>query len=58
MQVNITLVLLHGGQPVTYTSRSLSDTEIRYTKIEKEMLVISFGLEKFHHYTYVRILTQ
>ncbi len=47
-------VLLQEGKPVAYASRSLSDAERRYAQIEKEMLAIAFGLEKFHHYTFGR----
>ena len=39
---------------MAYASRTLTETEKRYTQIEKEMLAVSFGLEKFHHYTYWR----
>lgn len=42
------------GKPVAYASRSLSDTERKYAQIEKEMLGVLYGLEKFHHYTYGR----
>ena len=35
-------------------SRTLTETERRYAKIEKEMLAIVFSLEKFHQYTYGR----
>ena len=47
-------VLLQDGRPVAYKSRALSPTEVRYATIEKEMLAIVWGLEKFHQYTYGR----
>ena len=47
-------VLMQGGQPIAYASRSLSETEARYSQIEREMLAVVYGLEKFHHYTYAR----
>ena len=46
--------LLQDGKPVAFASRSLSETEQRYAPIEKEMLAVVYGLEKFHHYTYGR----
>lgn len=47
-------VLMQDGRPIAYASRSLSQTETRYSQIEKEMLAVVYGLEKFHHYTYAR----
>jgi len=47
-------VLRQEGQPVSYASRMLTDTERRYAQIEKEMLALLFGLEKLHHYTFGR----
>ena len=48
--------LQQDGRPVGYASRMLTGTEQRYAQIEKEMLAVTFGLEKFHHYTYGRRL--
>jgi transposase InsO family protein len=50
-------VLKQDDRPVAYASRTLTDTERNYAQIEKEMLAITYGLEKFHHYTYGRNLT-
>ena len=44
--------LMQGGQPIQYASRALTDTEKRYSEIEKAMLSIVFGLTRFHTYTY------
>ena len=46
--------MFQGGRPIAYASRSLTETERRYAQIEKEMLAVTYGLEKFHHYTYGR----
>ena len=48
---------MQGGQPIQYASRALTDTEKRYSQIEKEMLSIVFGLTRFHTYTYGRKAT-
>ena len=49
--------LMQGGQPIHYASRALTDTERRYSQIEKEMLSIVYGLTRFHTYTYGRKVT-
>ena len=41
-------VLTQNGQPLAFASRALSDTKTRYAQIEKELLSVVFGLEKFH----------
>ena len=47
-------VMLQDGCPVAYGSRTLTDTETRYSIMEKEMLAIVFALEKWHQFTYGR----
>ena len=39
---------------VAYPRRALSETEKRYAQIEKELLSVVFGLQKFDHYVYGR----
>ena len=46
--------LLQDNQPVAYASRSLTPTEVQYAQIEKEMLSIVFGMERFESYLYGR----
>ena len=46
--------LLQDQGPIAYASKSLTETESRYSNIEREMLGIVFGLERFHHYVYGR----
>ena len=47
-------VMLQDGFPIAYGSRTLTNTETRYSVMEKEMLAIVFALEKWHQYTYGR----
>lgn len=48
--VGLGAVLLQDGQPVCYSSKSLTPTERRYAQIEKEMLAILFACRKFEFY--------
>ncbi|XP_064622356.1 uncharacterized protein K02A2.6-like [Lineus longissimus] len=45
-------VLLSGGRPVEYASRSLSNAQRSWAQIEEELLSVCFGLERFDQYTY------
>ena len=44
------VALLQNGQPVVFASRSLSQTERKYTQVEKECLAIVFPCERFTQY--------
>ncbi|XP_045028011.1 uncharacterized protein LOC123471141 [Daphnia magna] len=50
--VGIGAVLLQGGQPIAYSSTSLTVTQKRYFQIEKELLAVQFGLLRFRQYIY------
>ena len=39
-------------RPVAFGSRSITETEMKYSQIEKEALAIVFGCEHFHLYLY------
>ena len=45
-------VLLQDQRPIAYASKSLTATQQNYAQIEKEMLAIVFGCQKFHDYIY------
>ena len=46
--------ILQNDRPVAYASRSLTDCEKSYATIEKEMLGIAFGCERFHQYIFAK----
>ena len=43
-------VLLQEGQPIIYTSRSLTEIEQWYSDIERKLLAIVYALEQLNHY--------
>ena len=50
-------VLLQKSKPVMYMSRALTETEQRYSNIERELLAIVFALERLNHYSFGRTIT-
>ena len=44
--------IIQDRQPIAFASKSLMDTETHYANIERELLVIVYGCEKFHTYLY------
>ncbi len=49
--------LIQKNGPIAFASKSLTGAETRYSNIEREMLGIVWGLEKFHHFVYGRHVT-
>ena len=49
--IGLGAALLQQGRPVIYASRKLTSTERNYAQIEKELLAIVFGMERFHQFT-------
>lgn len=41
-------------KPVSFASRSLTDVEINYAQVEKELLAIIYACKKFHFFIYSR----
>ena len=50
-------VFLQESKPVMYVSRALTETEQRYSNIERKLLAIVFALERLNHYTFGRTIT-
>lgn len=48
-------VLLQDYKPVAFALRALMSAEVRYSQIEKELLVIVFAMERFHKFVYSRL---
>ena len=44
--------LLQDDKPIAFASKTLSPAETRYANIEREMLAVVFGCEKFHNYVF------
>ena len=49
--------LTQDGKPVAFASKALTDVESRYANIERELLAVVYGYEKFHTYLYGRSFT-
>ena len=45
-------VLIQNGKPISYASRSLTNVQKNYAIIEKELLEVLFGCERFHQFVY------
>lgn len=56
-QAGLGAVLLQDGCPIAYASRSLTTTEQAYAQIEKEMLAVVYGCERFYQYVYGQHVT-
>ena len=53
----MTAALLQEGKPVAYASCALTETQQRYSQIEKEILAIVFGCEKYSEFIYGQKVT-
>ena len=53
-QKGLGAALLQDGKPIAFASKSLSEAEQRYANIERELLAVVFGCERFHTYLFGR----
>ena len=44
-------VLLQDDKPFAFVSRSMTDGEVKYAQIEKQLLAVGFAMERFHQLT-------
>ena len=50
-------VILQDSRPVMFTSRALTGAEKNYQNLERECLVMIWGMEKFHYFLYGKQFT-
>ncbi|GFR57716.1 retrovirus-related Pol polyprotein from transposon 297 [Elysia marginata] len=51
-QHGVGIALMQDGRPIEFASKTLSPTQRRWAQIEKELLAVVIGLERFDQYTY------
>ena len=49
--------LIQDGEPVAFASKALSPAESHYANIERELLAVVYGCERFHNYLFGRPFT-
>ncbi|GFS26773.1 transposon Ty3-I Gag-Pol polyprotein [Elysia marginata] len=49
--------LIQEGKPVAFACKALTDEETRYANIERELLAVVYGCERFHTYLCVQAFT-
>ena len=56
-QVGLGAVLLQNNKPIAFASKALTKTKCHYANIEREMLTVIFGVDRFRTYIYGRSFT-
>ena len=49
--------LIQDGKPIAFASKALTETQTRYSNIEREMLAIVAGCERYHTFLYGKSFT-
>ena len=53
-QKGLGAALVQNGKPVAFGSRTLTECQSRYSNIEREMLAVVYGIQRYHTYLYAR----
>lgn len=56
-QKGLGAALVQDGYPVAFGSKTLTDCQSRYSNIEREMLAIVYGIQRYHTYLYGKSFT-
>ena len=56
-QKGLGAALVQDGRPVAFGSKTLTDCQSRYSNIEREMLAVGWGVERYHQYLFGRDFT-
>lgn len=58
ISTGLNAVIMQDGKTVAFSSKTLTTSERRYANIERELVAIVWGAEKFYTYVYRRRLEQ
>ena len=53
-QKGLGAALVQNGKPVAFGSKTLTGCQSRYSNIEREMLAVVYGIQRYHTYLYAR----
>ena len=56
-QKGLGAALVQNGKPVAFGSKTLTECQSRYSNIEREMLAVVSGIQRYHTYLYARPFT-
>ena len=56
-QKGLGAALVQDGKPIAFGSKTLTKCQSRYSNMEREMLVVVWGIERYHTYLYGRAFT-
>lgn len=56
-QKGLGIALVQNNRPIAFGSKTLTDCQSRYSNIEREMLAIVYGMQRYHTYLYGKSFT-